>query len=191
MYGPGGAAARLDGRVIETAAVAGEKLRGTRRWPWSKAWVTELKRINVTFVMAAASGVPATLGVMEAAAGGAAGDEHVASRQQGGVHLAARERHRAGVLPRGIRLIEIDDLRRTGRRVAAAGVENLARLVHHGGSVVSGSELAQRAIGPLARAPDVEVAGLLRPAGVKDAAGGGYQPAGGQRQGEGCPRHLG
>src|SRR6266480_897693 len=60
MYGPGGAAARLVGKAIASAAVDGEKLRGTRRWLWSKAWVTELRRISVTFVMSAASGVLTT-----------------------------------------------------------------------------------------------------------------------------------
>ena len=47
----------LAGIATESPPLTGVKLNGTRRWPMSAAWVTELSRMNVTFAMPAPSGV--------------------------------------------------------------------------------------------------------------------------------------
>jgi len=109
-------------------------------------------------------------GVVEAAAAGAARDQDVAGREQGGVHLPPGERHRPRVRPRRIRLIEVDDLRRVRRRVAAAHVQDLPGRIHDRGPVATpAGEVASRAVGPTARAADVEPARRLILAGIKHA----------------------
>src|SRR5207302_4585530 len=114
-------------------------------------------------------GVDRARGVIEPGSAGATGHEHVARGEQGAVDLAAGVRHRSGIRPRRVRLIEIDDLRRVGRRVAAPDIEDLPRQVHDGGAVAAPrAEIATWPIAPSARARDVEPARRLLFAGIED-----------------------
>ena len=117
--------------------------------------------------------------IVEPGGAGPAGHEHVAGGEKGGVHLAAGVRHRSGVRPRRVRLIEIDDLGRvSGRVVAAACVEDFPRQVHDGGSVVAPRpEVAPRPVGPSARAGHVQPARRLLFAGIEDAPVGRHEQA--------------
>src|SRR5882762_6693157 len=110
-------------------------------------------------------------GVVEAAAAGTAGDQDVAGRKQSGVRLPPGERHRPRVRPRRIRLIEVDDLRRVRRRVAATYVQDLPGRIHDCGPVTTpAGEVASRAVGPTARAADVEPARRLIFTGIEHAS---------------------
>ena len=104
--------------------------------------------------------------VVEGGAGDTVGREHLAGRQYGQVVVPAREGHRCGELPRWRGLRQVDDFRSVGGH-SAAGVEDLARLVHHGRAVAAGPDLAGADRGPSAGAGDVEVARGFLFAGVE------------------------
>ena len=115
-------------------------------------------------------GVDRPRGIVEPGGAGAAGHEHVTGGEERGVAVPAGVLHRAGVRPRRIRLVQVDNLRRIGRRIPAADVEDSPRLVHDGGPVAPCRvEVATRAGGPAPGAGDVEPARRLQLAGIEHA----------------------
>src|SRR5262249_39414665 len=94
------------------------------------------------------------------AAAGAAGDEHRAVREDGGVVLAAREVHGRSLRPRRV-VAEVDQLRRRGRGGAPADVNYLVGLVEHRGCVVPLGIVPVRDSGPRTPVGDVEGERLL------------------------------
>ena len=75
--------------------------------------------------------------IAETRPAGSAGDQDLAVWKDRRIELPARELHRRDLAPDGVRLGEIDDFGRLGRRIAAARHEDPAGAVHHGGSVVA------------------------------------------------------
>ena len=80
------------------------------------------------------------------------------------------KRHPGTVRQDGRALVEIDHLGRRRRRVAAAGVQDLSRRVHHRGSHRPVSHLPVRHRGPLAGSGDVQIASGLGEAGQEHLA---------------------